>query len=169
MPIHQACTSEPPPPSPFYDRQRTRPCDQARELSTRFDFKGVDAKSPGHPQSAPSDFQVKQMTDILRARLLARGIDVRCLERPTWPARGRKQGSQEDRGEAKLNGCTLLKKSDFELPLQFAAGDAAADDQDSSGVSGGECQSRPASRIFSASSAGALKHTSWLPGRLTRR
>jgi cyclic-di-GMP-binding protein len=31
-------------------------------------------------QSAPSDFQLKQMEDILRARLIARGIDVRCLE-----------------------------------------------------------------------------------------
>ncbi|MEJ7747275.1 MAG: DUF520 family protein, partial [Luteimonas sp.] len=31
-------------------------------------------------QSAPSDFQVQQMADILRARLVARKIDVRCLE-----------------------------------------------------------------------------------------
>src|SRR5690606_24309474 len=30
--------------------------------------------------SAPSDFQVKQMDDILRQRLTARGIDIRCLE-----------------------------------------------------------------------------------------
>ena len=31
-------------------------------------------------QSAPSDFQLQQMTDILRGRLVARGIDARCLE-----------------------------------------------------------------------------------------
>jgi uncharacterized protein YajQ (UPF0234 family) len=31
-------------------------------------------------QSAPSDFQLKQMEDILRARLTARNIDARCLE-----------------------------------------------------------------------------------------
>jgi cyclic-di-GMP-binding protein len=31
-------------------------------------------------QSAPSEFQLKQMTDILRARLAARGIDARCLD-----------------------------------------------------------------------------------------
>ena len=31
-------------------------------------------------QSAPSDFQLQQMTDILRARLAARKIDIRCLE-----------------------------------------------------------------------------------------
>ena len=63
----------------------TNAIDQAnRELSTRFDFKGVDAKFEREDkvitQSAPSDFQLKQMTDILRARLIARGIDVRCLE-----------------------------------------------------------------------------------------
>jgi uncharacterized protein YajQ (UPF0234 family) len=63
----------------------TNAVDQAnRELGTRFDFKGVDAKfvleDQVITQSAPSDFQLKQMNDILRARLIARGIDVRCLE-----------------------------------------------------------------------------------------
>lgn len=63
----------------------TNAVDQAnRELTTRFDFKGVDAKfvldDQAISQSAPSDFQLKQMEDILRARLIARGIDVRCLE-----------------------------------------------------------------------------------------
>ena len=73
--------------------------DQAnRELSTRFDFKGVDAKFVREDavitQSAPSEFQLQQMTDILRARLIARKIDVRCLEfgdiDTTSPARGRR-------------------------------------------------------------------------------
>ncbi|TMN18020.1 YajQ family cyclic di-GMP-binding protein [Pseudoxanthomonas sp. X-1] len=63
----------------------TNAVDQAnRELSNRFDFKGVDAKFVLEDgvitQSAPSDFQLKQMEDILRARLIARGIDARCLE-----------------------------------------------------------------------------------------
>ena len=63
----------------------TNAVDQAsRELTTRFDFKGVDAKfaldEEVISQSAPSDFQLKQMTDILRARLIARKIDARCLE-----------------------------------------------------------------------------------------
>lgn len=63
----------------------TNAVDQAnRELTTRFDFKGVEATfdldEQVISQSAPSDFQLKQMTDILRARLIARGIDVRCLE-----------------------------------------------------------------------------------------
>ena len=63
----------------------TNAVDQAnRELSTRFDFKGVDAKFELEGESitlaAPSEFQLKQLTDILRARLIARGIDARCLE-----------------------------------------------------------------------------------------
>jgi uncharacterized protein YajQ (UPF0234 family) len=63
----------------------TNAVDQAnRELSTRFDFKGVEASFEREGdeirQSAPSEFQLQQMADILRARLAARKIDVRCLE-----------------------------------------------------------------------------------------
>lgn len=59
--------------------------DQAnRELTTRFDFKGVDARFELEgfvvTQTAPSVFQLNQMLDILRARLAARSIDVRCLD-----------------------------------------------------------------------------------------
>ena len=63
----------------------TNAVDQAnRELSTRFDFKGTDAKFELEgfvvTQVAASAFQLKQMLDILRARLSARGIDTRCLD-----------------------------------------------------------------------------------------
>ncbi|MGJ7903968.1 YajQ family cyclic di-GMP-binding protein [Lysobacter sp. 1R34A] len=63
----------------------TNAVDQAnRELGTRFDFKGVDAEfvldDKSITQSAPSEFQLEQMTQILRARLVARNIDARCLE-----------------------------------------------------------------------------------------
>jgi uncharacterized protein YajQ (UPF0234 family) len=63
----------------------TNAVDQAnRELSTRFDFKGVEASFERDDatitQSAPSEFQLQQMTDILRARLVARKIDARCLD-----------------------------------------------------------------------------------------
>ena len=55
-----------------------------RELGNRFDFKGQDAsfELDGFvvTQKAPSDFQLKQMLDILRGRLVARGIDIRCLD-----------------------------------------------------------------------------------------
>jgi uncharacterized protein YajQ (UPF0234 family) len=63
----------------------TNAVDQAnRELSTRFDFKGVEASFERDDatitQSAPSEFQLQQMADILRARLVARKIDARCLD-----------------------------------------------------------------------------------------
>ena len=63
----------------------TNAIDQAnRELGTRFDFRGSDARfelaDSVVTQVAPSDFQLKQMLDILRGRLIARGIDVRCLD-----------------------------------------------------------------------------------------
>jgi uncharacterized protein YajQ (UPF0234 family) len=55
-----------------------------RELGTRFDFRGTDAsfELDGFvvTQKAPSDFQLKQMLDILRGRLAARGIDMRCMD-----------------------------------------------------------------------------------------
>lgn len=63
----------------------TNAVDQAnRELSTRFDFKNVEAsfELDGFviTQSAPSEFQLQQMLDILRGRLAARSIDMRCLD-----------------------------------------------------------------------------------------
>ncbi|TZF90420.1 YajQ family cyclic di-GMP-binding protein [Cognatilysobacter lacus] len=65
----------------------TNAIDQAnRELTTRFDFKGVEASFELEAEgasialAAPSEFQLKQMNDILRTRLIARGIDARCLE-----------------------------------------------------------------------------------------
>jgi uncharacterized protein YajQ (UPF0234 family) len=63
----------------------TNAIDQAnRELSNRFDFKGSDAKFELDKLvvkvQAPSEFQLQQMQDILRARLVARKIDARCLD-----------------------------------------------------------------------------------------
>lgn len=67
------------------NHELTNAVDQAkRELNNRFDFKGVDATYELDDyiikQSAPSVFQLNQMLDILRGRLSARGIDIRCLE-----------------------------------------------------------------------------------------
>ncbi|RMH92827.1 YajQ family cyclic di-GMP-binding protein [Lysobacter pythonis] len=63
----------------------TNAVDQAnRELTTRFDFKGVDAgfalEDAVIALHAPSEFQLQQMSDILRARLIARKIDPRALD-----------------------------------------------------------------------------------------
>ena len=62
----------------------TNAVDQAsRELKTRFDFKGIDAKFSLKENditlTAPSDFQLKQMDDILRKKLTSRDIDARSL------------------------------------------------------------------------------------------
>ncbi|WP_448212092.1 YajQ family cyclic di-GMP-binding protein [Colwellia sp. MEBiC06753] len=55
-----------------------------RELSTRFDFRGVEAsfewKSPAVIVKAEGDFQVKQMIDILRNQLVKRQIDPRSMQ-----------------------------------------------------------------------------------------
>ncbi len=60
--------------------------DQAnREVGTRFDFKGVDAKfelteSSDISVNAEVDFQVHQMLDILRGKLVKRGIDIKAIK-----------------------------------------------------------------------------------------
>jgi len=55
-----------------------------RELKKRYDFKGVQAsfEQEGHEvtMKAPSEFQLKQMYDILTVRLAGRQVDLRCLQ-----------------------------------------------------------------------------------------
>jgi len=63
----------------------TNAVDQAnRELSTRFDFKGSDASFERVEESinmtAPAEFQLKQMLDILQNKMHKRGIDIYCLD-----------------------------------------------------------------------------------------
>jgi len=63
----------------------TNAVDQAnREIGTRFDFKGVNAKCEQNGLQvtliAEVDFQVQQMLDMLRGKLVKRGIDIACLE-----------------------------------------------------------------------------------------
>ncbi len=59
--------------------------DQAnREVGTRFDFRGSDAKfeHKGHELTlmAGGTFQLKQMMDILRNKMVKRGVDTGCLD-----------------------------------------------------------------------------------------
>jgi hypothetical protein len=59
--------------------------DQAnREVNTRFDFKGSDAKFELNGSElillADGNFQLKQMMDILRNKMIKRGIDSGCLD-----------------------------------------------------------------------------------------
>ena len=63
-----------------------------REISNRFDFKGSDAritlKDYEMNFEAASDFQLKQMRDIMVNKLSKRGIDNRCLDRGKVDERG---------------------------------------------------------------------------------
>ena len=59
--------------------------DQAnREVTTRFDFKGTGSKFELDENvvslTTQSDFQLKQMMDILHQKLSKRGIDIGCLD-----------------------------------------------------------------------------------------
>ncbi len=57
----------------------------SREVDTRFDFKGKNARfeldDAAITMRAPDKFQLGQMYDILTAKLAARKVNVRCLER----------------------------------------------------------------------------------------
>jgi uncharacterized protein YajQ (UPF0234 family) len=57
----------------------------AKEIGTRFDFKGSSAKVELKEEEltvyADSDFQINQVMDILVAKLTKRGVDIRFLDR----------------------------------------------------------------------------------------
>lgn len=60
--------------------------DQAnREINTRFDFKGSDAKidesKEGLTMEAESEFQLDQMLTILNQKLVKRGLDIQSLDK----------------------------------------------------------------------------------------
>ena len=63
----------------------TNAVDQAnREISQRYDFKGVKAdfelQDDTITLTAEVDFQLQQMLEVLRSKLTARKIDIKCLE-----------------------------------------------------------------------------------------
>lgn len=71
--------------SELNEHEVTNAVDQAnREVSTRFDFKGTNSKFELKELvvtlTAPADFQLKQMMDILNLKLSKRGIDLACLK-----------------------------------------------------------------------------------------
>ena len=57
----------------------------AKEIGTRFDFKGSSAKVELKEKEltiwADSDFQIGQVMDVLMAKLTKRGVDARFLDR----------------------------------------------------------------------------------------
>jgi len=63
----------------------TNAIDQAnREINNRFDFKGTNSKIEMVDNAltiiSQSEFQVKQIQDILETKVTKRGIDIRCLD-----------------------------------------------------------------------------------------
>ena len=56
-----------------------------REVDTRFDFKGTNAKFEWGDDEitmrAPDEFQLNQMYDILTSKLASRKVNTRCLKR----------------------------------------------------------------------------------------
>ena len=69
------------------DKQEVRNAvDQVnKEVTTRFDFKGSDARVEQTDYQltvyADDEFKLEQILDILRTRLTKRNVDVRCLEK----------------------------------------------------------------------------------------
>ena len=70
--------------------------DQAtRELGTRFDFRGVAASYELEDAAivirAEEEFQLEQMADILRDKMVRRKVDTRCLHPGEIEASGREK------------------------------------------------------------------------------
>ena len=110
----------------------TNAIDQAnRELTQRFDFKDTGAtfelkeKEFTVQLKAPSEFQLRQMMDILTQRLGKRGIDARCMEKKdpvTNLAEARqdvilRQGIDQETGK-KLQ--KMIKDSKLKVQAQIA-------------------------------------------------
>lgn len=67
------------------NHELTNAVDQAnREVTTRFDFKGTNARLELNKDKilliAPTDFQLKQIDEILRNKLAKRQVDIRSLK-----------------------------------------------------------------------------------------
>ena len=66
-----------------------------KEVGTRFDFKGIDAsfvlaKENEITLTAEVDFQLQQMLEILRGKLVKRGVDVKSLSEGDVQLRGQR-------------------------------------------------------------------------------
>ena len=103
--------------------------DQAvRELGTRFDFRGVDAgfelTEARIQLHAEEEFQLGQMLDILRDKLVKRGVDTRALDPGDIEAAGKqkrqgfgiKQGIDRDSAKKIVK---LIKDSKLKVQSQI--------------------------------------------------
>jgi hypothetical protein len=107
----------------------TNAVDQTRrELGNRFDFKGVDfgiEQEQGELHlHAESDFQVRQLLDVLQQRMTKRGIDIACLDVEEPQASGKlvkmdvkvKQGLDSDTARAIVKA---IKESKLKVQAQI--------------------------------------------------
>ncbi|HEX7036184.1 MAG TPA: YajQ family cyclic di-GMP-binding protein [Pseudomonadales bacterium] len=100
--------------------------DQAsRELSTRFDFRGVDAGFELDGEQirlhAQEEFQLEQMLQILKDKLIRRNVDVRALDPGKVEASGKQKrqtfGLKQGIGRDDAKTITKLVK-DSKLKVQ---------------------------------------------------
>ncbi len=96
--------------SEFEMHEAVNAVDQAnREVTTRFDFKGSDAKFELNKDvvtmTAEAEFQLQQMYDILQTKMNRRGIDIACLE----------LGEMEQLGKKVKQNVTLRQGLDSDL------------------------------------------------------
>ena len=102
--------------------------DQAnREVGTRFDFKGTDSKFSVSESEvsleSETDFQLKQMMDILHNKMVKRGVDIGCMDKMDPEIRGKraKQKVVVKQGIDKELARTIVKLiKDKKLKVQSA-------------------------------------------------
>ncbi len=80
--------------SEFDMHEASNAVDQAnREVTTRFDFKGSNARYDQKEEvitlHAEVEFQIQQMLDILQTKLTKRGVDIACMETSDVQATGK--------------------------------------------------------------------------------
>jgi hypothetical protein len=110
----------------------TNAVDQAnREISTRYDFKGTNAKIESGSSEitliGDSSFQLGQMLDIFRIKLSRRGVDVDCLDVQTSERSGMnevqkvsiKEGLEGDVAKKLIK---LIKEKKFKVQTQIQSG-----------------------------------------------
>jgi len=100
----------------------------SRELDTRFDFRGVESSFDYEGERitlhAEEEFQLGQMLDILKSKLIKRGIDVRALDEGPVEASGKqkrqsfglKQGIDKETAKKLVK---LVKESKLKVQCQI--------------------------------------------------
>lgn len=100
----------------------------SREVESRFDFRGVEATfelNESNKVLSESDFQVNQLLDILRAKLLKRGIEGTSLDVPetfvhsgkTWFVEAKLKQGIESAVQKKI--VKLIKDSKLKVQAQI--------------------------------------------------